>query len=150
MEIGDASDHCRPRHQLIAIDCQVGQELDVLVVSLDEPVSGVGVIAALDRSVLAVVVDPDHLVAGLQQLRHEVTADESRSAGDEDLQSRMGPVMPQMSTTSRSPRFSFRYALCGAAMTMISESLITLSSGANVGSWTYGSVHNNFAPLNAA
>jgi hypothetical protein len=40
-------------------------------------------------------------VAGLQQLRDQVPADEAGRAGDEDFQSLMGPVIPQMSTTSR-------------------------------------------------
>src|SRR5437870_9962487 len=62
----------------------------------------------------------------------------------------MGPVMPQMSTTSRPSSSSSRYARWGAPTTITSESCSTFSSGSKVGSGTYGSLQSTFAPLNCA
>ena len=101
MEIGDASDHRGARDQLVAVRGELGQKFGVLGVSLDEVVARVAVEAALDRPVLAEVVDADNFVPRLQQVGNEIAANETRGSGDKDLQSRMGPVMPQMSTTSR-------------------------------------------------
>ena len=44
--------------------------------SYDEVVARVAVVALLDRPVLRVVVDADHLVPGLEQLPHRVAADD--------------------------------------------------------------------------
>ncbi len=107
VEVGDAADHRRARDQLIAVRGQLGQQLRVFRVALDELVAGVVVEAALDRAVFAEVVNADDLVPGLQEVGDEISADEPGGAGDEDLQSRIGPVMPQMSTTSRPVRSSF-------------------------------------------
>jgi hypothetical protein len=86
---------------VVAVGGQLDHELGILGVAFDEAIARMAVEAAADRSVLAEVVDADDLVAGLQQLADEVAADKPGGAGDEDLQSRIGPVMPQMSTTSR-------------------------------------------------
>ena len=101
VEIGDAADHRGARDQLVAVRGELGQKLRVLGVALDEVVARVAIEAALDRPVLAEVVDADNFMPRLQQVGDEVAADEAGGAGDKDLQSRMGPVMPQMSTTSR-------------------------------------------------
>jgi hypothetical protein len=53
---------------VVAPGGQLRQELGVFGVALDEPVPGMGVEAAANGAVLAEVVDPDNLVAGLQQL----------------------------------------------------------------------------------
>ena len=68
MEVRDAADHGRARDDVIALRRQLCEQLDVLGVTLDQPVARIGVKAALDRPVLAVVVDADHVVARLQQL----------------------------------------------------------------------------------
>jgi hypothetical protein len=86
---------------MVAVGRQVDHQLRVFGVALDKAIAGMAVEAAADRSVLAEVVDADDLMTGLQQLGNEIAADEAGGAGDEDLQSLMGPVMPQMSTTSR-------------------------------------------------
>src|SRR6202022_1534520 len=94
--------------------------------------------------------DPPATLCPLRRLGEEVSADEAGGAGDENLQSRIGPVMPQTSTTSRSLRSTCRYAQCGAAMTSTSDSAITRSSGRNDSSLINGSVQRTRAPLNAA
>ena len=86
---------------MVALAGELGQQAGVLGVALDKAVASVIVEAPPDRSVLAEVVDADDLVSGLKKVGDEVAADEAGRAGDEDFQRRMGPVMPQMSTTSR-------------------------------------------------
>jgi hypothetical protein len=108
VEVGDPADHRRARDHVVAVHGQLGEQLGVLGVTLDEPVAGVVVVTAPDGSVFAEVVDADDFVPGLQQLRDQVATDEPGRPGDEDLQSLIGPVMPQMSTTSRSLRSSSR------------------------------------------
>jgi hypothetical protein len=71
---------------VIAAHRQLGQQLDVLGVALNQLVAGIAVVRAFDRPVLAVVVDPDDLIAGLEKLRDEVSANESGGARNEDLQ----------------------------------------------------------------
>jgi hypothetical protein len=68
VEIGDAADHRRARDELIAVRRQLGQQLWVLCIALDEAVARVVVEASLDRAVLAEVVNSDDLVAGLQEI----------------------------------------------------------------------------------
>jgi hypothetical protein len=82
VEIGDAADHRRPSDELVAVGGELGQQLRVLGVALDKSVARVSVEAALDRSVLAEVVDADDLVAGPQEVGYEVSADEPGCAGD--------------------------------------------------------------------
>ena len=57
----------------------------VLGVALDEPVARMVVVRLREPAVLREVVEPDDLVAGLEQLRDEVAVDEPGRAGDEDL-----------------------------------------------------------------
>ena len=68
MKVTDSTDHGCPGQDLVAFESELGQKRDVLGVTLDQPVARIGVKAALDRPVLAVVVDADHVVARLQQL----------------------------------------------------------------------------------
>src|ERR1700674_1541421 len=107
MEIRDPSDHRGSRHAQVSVARELGQQRRVLGVALYETVARVVVKAALERPVLAVVVDTDDLVAGVQQVGDEIPRNETRGTGDEDFQSRIGPVMPQMSTSSRRARSSF-------------------------------------------
>src|SRR5882762_2650518 len=106
VEIGDAADHCCPGDELVAVRGQVGHQFRVFGVALNEVVARVLVEAAFDRAVFAEVVNSDNVVAGVQEIGDEISADEPRRASNEDLQSRIGPVMPQMSTTSRPARSS--------------------------------------------
>src|SRR5207237_9365493 len=117
MEVRDSADHGSARDDVIALGRQLCEQLDVLGVTLDQPVARIGVEAALDRPVLAEVVDADHVVARLQQLGDKVAAYETCRSGDENFQSRIGPMMPQMSTTSRPSSSSSRYARWGAPNT---------------------------------
>ena len=107
VEIGDSADHRGAGNDLVALGRELGQQLRVFGVALDQPVAGVVVEAARDRAVLAEVVDADDLVAGQQQVGDKIAADEAGSAGDQYFQSLIGPVMPQMSTTSWPARSSF-------------------------------------------
>src|SRR5215467_6055635 len=108
VKVGDPADHRRAGDDVVDARGKVGQEGGVLGVAFDQPVVRMAVVRAPHRPVLAEVVDAYDLVAGLEQLGDEVAADESARAGDENLQSRMGPVIPQMSTTSRPFSSSWR------------------------------------------
>ena len=104
VEVADPADHRGGGDDLVAVRRELGQERDVLGVALDEPVARMAVVGLREAAVLAEVVDADDLVARLEQLRHEVAADEPGRAGDEDLHRRIpSPRAPQMSTTSRPP-----------------------------------------------
>ena len=93
---------------MVGVGGKLGQKFGVLGVAFHEPVARVAVIAAPHGPVLAVVVDAYDLVPGLEQLGDEVPADEAGRSRDENFQRRMGPVMPQMSTTSRPSSSSWR------------------------------------------
>ncbi len=58
---------------------------DVLRVAGQALVAGMSVVLPLDRSILRVIVDPDDLVPGGEQMFDEVTRNESGRAGDERL-----------------------------------------------------------------
>jgi hypothetical protein len=64
VEVGDAADHRRACDNLVAVHRQLRQELGVLGIALDQPVTRVRVIAVLERPVLAVVVDAHDLMTG--------------------------------------------------------------------------------------
>jgi hypothetical protein len=108
VEVRDAADHRGCRDDLVAVDGQLGEQLGILRVTFDEVVPRIVVVAAPHGAVLAEVVHADHLVPGLEKLGDEISADESGRACQENSQSRIGPVAPQTSTTSRSLRSSFR------------------------------------------
>ncbi len=84
VEVGDAADHRRAGDEVVAVHQQLGHERGVLHVRLDQPVVGVVVVAAGDLAVLRVVVDADDGVARLQQLLHDVAADEAGRAADQN------------------------------------------------------------------
>ena len=58
---------------------QLGHEVDVAGVALDEAVVGVVVVGLGDLAVLGVVVDADDRVARGQELLDDVAADEART-----------------------------------------------------------------------
>jgi hypothetical protein len=66
VEVGDAADHRRARHDVVAIRREPGQEGRVFRVAFDQVVPRLAVERPLDGSVLAVVVHADDLVAGVQ------------------------------------------------------------------------------------
>src|SRR5207253_11502485 len=85
VEVRDAADHRGAGDDMVAASRELGQERRILGVAFDQAVPRVVVEGAPDRAVLAEVIDPDHLVAGVQQLGDEVPADESRCASDESF-----------------------------------------------------------------
>src|SRR5436305_11339372 len=109
VEVADSANHRRGRDDLVGIRCELGHELDVLDVALDEPIPRVVVVRLRQRAVLTEVVDANDLVPGLEQLRDEVAVDEPGRAGDQDLHSWMPPPSaPQTSMTSLPPISSLR------------------------------------------
>ena len=76
VEVADAADHRRGRDDLVDIGRQLGHQRDVLGVALDEPVARMVVVRLGQAAVLAEVVEPDDLVAGVEQLVDEVAVDE--------------------------------------------------------------------------
>ena len=137
VEVADPADHGGGRNDLVAVHCQLGQEGGVLGVALHQAVGGMAVVGPAHRAVLAEVVDADDRVAGPQQLRHQVAADEAGGAGDEDLQSRMpSPSRFQMSTTVWPLVGSPLYARWGAARIRVSASARTCSRGTSLESGT--------------
>src|SRR5262249_36194925 len=150
VEVADPADHRGRRNDLVDVCRQLGHQGDVLRVALDEPVARVDVVGLGQPAVLAEVVEPDHLVARIEQLGDEIAVDEPRGAGDEDLHRRMpDPRAPQMSTTSLPPTWRPRYALWGTPSTRTSLSWSTQSRVVRRSSWTYGSVHTTRAPAHA-
>ena len=84
MEVGDAADHRRSGDEVIAVRDQLGHEAEVAAVALDEAIPRVRVVGPGDRSVLREVVDPDDLVAALQELLYEIAADEAGGTAHDD------------------------------------------------------------------
>ena len=72
---------------LVAVGDELAHEWGVLGIALDEPVARMVVVGLREPAVLAEVVEPDHFVAGFEELRNEVTVDEAGSARDEDAHS---------------------------------------------------------------
>jgi hypothetical protein len=104
VEVADPADHRRRGDDLVAVGSELTEQCHVLGVAADEAVARVAVVALGERAVLAEVVDADHVMTGLEELRDKVPADEPGGSGDKDLQSRIPPpIAPQMSTTSRPP-----------------------------------------------
>ena len=85
VEVGDSPDHRRPRDHLGAVRGKLGEERRILGVALDQSVARVVVERPPDRTVLTEVVDSDDLVPRVQELGDEISANESRRAGDENL-----------------------------------------------------------------
>src|SRR5450759_6033303 len=89
---------------LVAVGSELTEQCHDLGGAADETLARVAVVALGERAVLAEVVDADHVMTGLEELRDKVPADEPGGSGDKDLQSRIPPpIAPQMSTTSRPP-----------------------------------------------
>ena len=84
VEVGDAADHRRAGHEVVAREQQLGHQLGVSRVAFDEPVVRVGVVRLGDAPVLRVVVDPHDLVAAPQELFDDVTPDEAGRTAHED------------------------------------------------------------------
>ena len=84
VEVADPADHRRRRNDLVAVGRQLGQQRHVLGVALDEAVARVVVVRLGQPAVLREVVEPDDVVARLEQLGHEIAIDEPGGAGDED------------------------------------------------------------------
>ncbi len=137
MEVADATDHGGPRHHLVTVGGQFGEKAHILRIALDQPVVRVMIVAAGHRPVLTEVVDPNHLVAGLQQFGYQVAADEAGGAGHEDLHRRIELSSDaQISTTSRPSTGRSLYILWGAPTMSTSDSSSTVSSGCSSGSGT--------------
>ena len=83
VEVGDAADQRRAGDEVVAVAEQLGHQLGVAGVALDEVVVRVVVVGLRDRPVLREVVEPDDLVAAAQQLLDDVAADEAGRSSDE-------------------------------------------------------------------
>ena len=70
---------------------QIAEEIGILGVAGDPAVTGIGVVRPLERAVLRIVVEADHLVTGRQQLLDEIAGDEPGGACHEDLHVRHAP-----------------------------------------------------------
>ena len=102
VEVADPADHGGAGDDLVATQRELAEQVHVLGVALHQLIAGIAVIAALDGTVFAEVVDADNLVLVAQELGHQVAGDEAGRAGDEHLHKRMPcPRIPQMSTTVR-------------------------------------------------
>ncbi len=76
MEVGDAADERGAGDEVVAVHEELGHELDVATVALDQRVARVVVERLLDRAVLREVVDPHHAVAAAEEVLDDVAADE--------------------------------------------------------------------------
>ncbi len=83
VKIADAADARGPGDDLVHVGHQRRQQADVLGVALDEAIGGMFERCLLERAVLGEIVEADHFVAGLQQLFHQIAADEAGRAGDQ-------------------------------------------------------------------
>ena len=86
MEVADPADHRGRRDHLVASTYELGEQVLILCVTLDEGVPGMRVVAARDQAVLAEVIDADDRMSGLEQLRDQVPVDEPGGPGDQDPQ----------------------------------------------------------------
>jgi hypothetical protein len=66
VEVADAADHRRRRHDLIDVAGELPHQLGVLRVALDESVAGVSVVRLGQTTVLRKVVEADDLMAGVE------------------------------------------------------------------------------------
>ena len=85
MEVGNPPDHCSHGDEVIAVGQQFLEQLDVLGVPLRQPIVRMGVVALLDGSVLAEVVQADHFIAVCEEVLDKVAGDEARRSGDQDF-----------------------------------------------------------------
>ena len=119
----------------------LAQEGHVLGVALHEAVSRVVLVALLERSVLGVVVETDHLMARVEQLLDQIAGDEAGRAGHQDLHERLPPAatgrqLHTSITVGRAGTDSVRYAAWGTPTNSTSASASTRSSGTSRGSFT--------------
>lgn len=77
VEIGDAAAHGCACDEVVTRQQQLGHEIGVVSIALDEPEPGVIVVGVGNPSVLGEVVDADDLVAASKQLLHHVAANET-------------------------------------------------------------------------
>ena len=82
VEIRDSPNHCRRRHELIAIREKFLHLIDVLGVSLNETIAGMLVVRLLTAAVFAEIVEPDNFMPIVEQLLNQITANEPGCAGD--------------------------------------------------------------------
>ena len=106
VEVADPADHRGRGHDLVAVGGELGARAPRPWRRPRRSGSAGGRRTTCQAAVLAEVVEPDDLVAGLEQLGDEVAVDEPGRAGDEDPHSRAGcpsPRAPHTSTTSLPP-----------------------------------------------
>ncbi len=82
VEVGDAADLSGQCHYVIAASDQAPQQVSVLGVALREVIVWMVVVALFHRAVLLEIVDADDDVARVEQLLHQIAADETRRACD--------------------------------------------------------------------
>jgi hypothetical protein len=88
VEVADPADHRGRSDDLVAVRGELCDERRILRIALHEPVARVLVVRLDQRAVLAEVIETDDLVAGVEQLGHQVAVDEAGRAGDQDAQVR--------------------------------------------------------------
>ena len=76
MEVTDATDHRRSRDEMVTIHEQTFHQTLVANVGFDESKLWMVVMHTVNAPVLGEVVDADHLITTLEQLAHDVAADE--------------------------------------------------------------------------
>ena len=85
MEIADAADARRPRDDLIHVAHQFTEQACILGVALNEAVRRMLQRLLMNRAVFGEIIEADDLMTGVEQLFHEIAADEAGGAGDEDF-----------------------------------------------------------------
>ncbi len=81
VEIGDPSDHRCAGDEVVTTVQQLRQQRNVLGIALDLSEVGVVVVRPADPSVLREVVEPDEIVAPLQQFLGHIATDEAGRSG---------------------------------------------------------------------
>jgi hypothetical protein len=77
MEIADTADHCGTGNQMIAVDEETLHHRLVANVGFHETETRVVIVHSMNATVFRKVVDTDHFVATLEQLRDDVSADKA-------------------------------------------------------------------------
>jgi hypothetical protein len=76
MKVANATDQCSAGDEVIAIAQQLRHQRNVGAVAVYERVLRIVVVALRDLAVLRIVVDPNNVMAALQQLLNDITANE--------------------------------------------------------------------------
>jgi hypothetical protein len=81
VNIADPSNHRGSGHELIDSGCQLGEKVYILDITLNEPIGGMTERCLVHRPVFREIIDPNHLVAGVKKLVHEIPGNEAGGTG---------------------------------------------------------------------